>query len=594
MDSIGPETPAIFPSCYVTVLRTYPELNGPRSLGSGLIKRYSEISMPGALFSRLNRSFGTVPSVPERHTATLQKIERASEHYPLQLESKEEIAPRMSEKSVVVVGAGFAGLTTAWWLATHGFKVTVLEARNRIGGRVYTRIEENRRVLECGGELIGRNHANWLRLAGYFGLGLSPITTEESYAAASLKSPMLLGGKPVSVFEQKGLYDEMKEALMTLDPLAAKVDSLTPWHSELRDKDNESVEDWLNTLGHVHPQTKMALRFQLECDQTIPVRQQSLLGLLAAVRGGSLTNLSEPGRDEPSEFWTETEAYRCTGGNKQLAECLKAEIEEQGGRVLLSTPVSKIKMDSEDVSVESKGQEFRGNWIVMAVPPPCWDQIEFPFKTDPYRITMGPAFKFLADTRKRFWMRDSLSPNGTDDRFGMVWEGTDNEDGSRGDPELTVFAGGPAADTADKAANPDKHFREGLENLYKGFRKEVRDTTCVDWSKEEWTRAGYSCPTLGQVTGAAERLYKPCGRLVWAGEHTCMAFFGYMESALQSGMHAARLIGEVEEIPEVQRICEASRRQSSLSSAAFGQRQFAHGGLPAFFSRSRFSSHLSC
>jgi monoamine oxidase len=126
-----------------------------------------------------------------------------------------------------------------------------------------------------------------------------------------------------------------------------------------------------------------------------------------------------------------------------------------------------------------------------------------------------------------------------------------------------MFAGGPAADIADKTGNPEKHFREGLENLYKGFGKEVGETTCMNWSKQEWTLGGYSCPTLSQVTGAAERLYNPCGRLVWAGEHTCMAFFGYMESALQSGMHAARIIGEVEEIPEVQRICEVSRRQSS-------------------------------
>jgi monoamine oxidase len=173
---------------------------------------------------------------------------------------------------------------------------------------------------------------------------------------------------------------------------------------------------------------------------------------------------------------------------------------------------------------------------------------------------MGPAFKFFADTQKRFWMRDSLSPNGTDDRFGMVWEGTDNEDGLRGDPELTVFAGGPAAETAQKTSDPDQYFRQGLENLYKGFRNEVEKTTFVNWSEEEWTRAGYSCPAVGQVTSAAERLYKPYGRLVWAGEHTCMAFFGYMESALQSGMHAAQLIAESEEIPEVRRICEARLR----------------------------------
>jgi monoamine oxidase len=516
--------------------------------------------MPGALFSRLNRSFGTAPSTPERRTATLQKIERATEHYPLRLESLEEIAPQMSDKSVIVVGAGFAGLTAAWWLATHGFRVTVLEARDRIGGRVFTRLEESRRVLECGGELIGRNHANWLRLARYFGLGLSPITTEENYAAASLRSPMLLGGEPVSVLEQETLYDEMKEALKTLDPLAAKVDALTPWLSKLKGKDGESVEDWIKTLKRVSARTRAALRFQLECDQTVPVGKQSLLGLLAAVRGGSLTDLSSRRRDEPSEFWTETEVYRCTGGNGQLAECMKREIEEQRGRVLLSTSVTKINLSSEDVRVCANGKDFRGRWVVVAIPPSCWDGIEFPFKTDPYRITMGPAFKFFADTQKRFWMRDSLSPNGTDDRFGMVWEGTDNEDGLRGDPELTVFAGGPAAETAQKSSDPDQYFRQGLENLYKGFRNEVEKTTFVNWSEEEWTRAGYSCPAVGQVTSAAERLYKPYGRLVWAGEHTCMAFFGYMESALQSGMHAAQLIAESEEIPEVRRICEARLR----------------------------------
>ena len=121
----------------------------------------------------------------------------------------------MSDKTVIVVGAGFAGLTAGWWLATHGFDVTVLEARKRIGGRVHTK-RENQRVLECGGELIGRNHANWLRLASYFGLGLSPITTEENYAAASLKSPMLLGGEPISVGDQETLYEALQRYLACL------------------------------------------------------------------------------------------------------------------------------------------------------------------------------------------------------------------------------------------------------------------------------------------------------------------------------------------------------------------------------------------
>jgi monoamine oxidase len=145
----------------------------------------------------------------------------------------------------------------------------------------------------------------------------------------------------------------------------------------------------------------------------------------------------------------------------------------------------------------------------------------------------------------------------------MVWEGTDNEDNSRGDPELTVFAGGPAADSAQNSSDPEHHFQKGLEKLYNGFGNAMEKTTLVNWTKKDWTMTGYSCPTVGQVTRAAESLYKPNGQLIWAGEHTCMAFFGYMEAALQSGMHAAQLIAEKEGIPEVQRICEVRLRNSS-------------------------------
>ena len=60
------------------------------------------------------------------------------------------------------------------------------------------------------------------------------------------------------------------------------------------------------------------------------------------------------------------------------------------------------------------------------------------------------------------------------------------------------------------------------------------------WSDDPWTRAGYSCPAPGEVTRAGPLLHKPFNkRLFFAGEHTCFAYFGYMESALQSGRRAA-------------------------------------------------------
>jgi NADPH-dependent 2,4-dienoyl-CoA reductase/sulfur reductase-like enzyme len=77
--------------------------------------------MPGSLFSRLNRSFGSVPSRAERVAASQEKVERIPKSFPLQLLSVVDVAPRMSEGHVVVVGAGLAGLTAAWWWRNTAF-----------------------------------------------------------------------------------------------------------------------------------------------------------------------------------------------------------------------------------------------------------------------------------------------------------------------------------------------------------------------------------------------------------------------------------------------------------------------------------------
>jgi monoamine oxidase len=101
------------------------------------------------------------------------------------------------------------------------------------------------------------------------------------------------------------------------------------------------------------------------------------------------------------------------------------------------------------------------------------------------------------------------------------------------------------------------HFRAGMEKLYPGFGSNSVADDLVDWPGEKWTRGGYSCPTLGQVTTAARKLFEADDRLVWAGEHCCMAFFGYMEAALQSGPHPAQVIARAEGIPEANKIWEA-------------------------------------
>jgi monoamine oxidase len=149
----------------------------------------------------------------------------------------------------------------------------------------------------------------------------------------------------------------------------------------------------------------------------------------------------------------------------------------------------------------------------------------------------------------------------------MIWEGTDNQIGpTENGAELTLFAGGELAQRAINAPDPREYCRTGVEKLYPSFGSETAADGFMNWPGEKWTRGGYSCPARGQVRTAAKKLHEADGRLVWAGEHCCMAFFGYMESALQSGLHAAQIIARSEGIPEANKLWEARMLVSSTHS----------------------------
>lgn len=520
--------------------------------------------MPRSVYSRLHRKFGTISSLKHRLLCTKEKIDRIAIHYPLDLDDIRQVRRRMRGKSVVVVGAGFAGLTAAWWLAHHGFHVIVLEARNRVGGRVWTHDNgKKRQMIERGGELIGRNHPTWLRFASRFGFGLSLITPDDDYP--DLDSPMRVNGRPLDSKEQEKTFNAMTAAYVTLNHDAAQIHAHTPWTApRAKEWDQRTVEMWIQALKHCSEAAKAELRFEISTNQAVPVHEQSYLGLLAAVQGGSLTNLGTR-KDEPSEFWTDTEVFRCGAGNDALAWRLKAEIENYGGEVHLNLPVRKVRMDSNSAcAISTKGKPHKADWVIVAIPPSCWDDGFLPVD-DPnsYKIQMGPALKYFAETRSRFWIRQKFSPSASDDRLGMLWEGTDNQIVPlKCGAELTLFAGGDLAQKALDQRNRKTYFRDGIAQIYSDFKSEVTNDTVMNWPDEQWTRSGYSCPRPGQVTAAAKKLYESNDRLAFAGEHCCMAYFGYMESALQSGLHAAQLIARDAGNPQINQLWEAKLEAS--------------------------------
>lgn len=433
-------------------------------------------------------------------------------------------------RKVIVIGAGFSGLACAHELLSAGYDVTVLDARNRIGGRVisFTDLVPGK-VVEGGGELIGSNHPTWVAYAKKFGLQFNDVTEDES-----LDAPVIIGGKRLTKKESKALWEEMDAAYKLMNRDAAGINPDAPWASPNAQRfDARSAAQWISGLP-LSELCKKTMTVELAADNGNATSRQSYLGNLTQVKGGGL-----------EKYWTDSEVYRCRGGNARLAQKLAGAIGDR--RLRLGTPVREVRTSGDKVTVrDAAGQIFEGDDVVLAVPPSTWHNIRFsPGLPRALRPQMGVNIKYLAAVKKRFWLKRGLGPDSTTDGIlSMTWEATDNQGSDANGAVLTGFSGGPAAERARRswASGKDAPFVETLNATYPDFSQNFTRSRFMDWPSEMWTAAGYSFPAPGQVTTVGPILHEGLGRLHFAGEHACYKFVGYMEGALNSGVSLAKRI----------------------------------------------------
>lgn len=440
--------------------------------------------------------------------------------------------PALAGKRVVVIGAGFGGLACAYELRSMGYDVTVVEARNRVGGRVLSFSDfVPRKNVEGGGELIGSNHPTWVTYAEKFGLEFLDVTEAED-----AEFPIVINGKRLTAEESEALYEEMDAACGTLNALAEPVNADEPWLTDnAAELDGRTTEAWIKTVEGVSDLGRAGLTVMFTADNGQHVARQSLLGNLAQIKGGQV-----------EKYWTESEVYRCKGGNQQLAFKLAEGI--GASRIELKLPVAKVEDRRGSVVVTCRdGRTIECDDVVLAVPPSVWDKIEFrPALPRVLRPQMGCNLKYLAALKSRFWKDAGLAPDSmTDGDVSMTWEGTDNQEGDDG-ASLHCFSGGPPAEAcrARDGAARDAAYAQTLESIYPGFRDNFIQARFMDWPGEQWTGAGYSFPAPGEVTSVGPHIRKGLGKVHFAGEHACYQFVGYMEGALHSGVSLAKRLGQ--------------------------------------------------
>jgi monoamine oxidase len=446
--------------------------------------------------------------------------------------------PSLREADVIVVGAGFAGLKAAEDLVAQGRSVIVLEANERVGGRV-KRHEVAGRVVDVGGQWVGAGHDFLLAQAKRFGI--------ETYAQYdSGKTVMQLLGKlthfsgavpRMPILSLIELYRIQKRWDREMNQVPAE----TPWTApKAKEWDSITLETWIMRNVHTAAAREFA-RLVPRGAWAAEARQVSYLWFLDALRSGhGLAYLMEvKGGALDAKF---------AGGMQQVAQRMADAL---GGAVVLGAPVEKIVHDGNCVLAITPKGDFRARHIIVAAPSAAAARIAFephlPALRDglQQRMPMGAIIKVVVAYREPFWRAAGFSGQVAtdDDTVGIVMDDVQEV----GPPILLCFIEGRHAIELS-AAGKDARREKVIASLVRFFGPRAADVIGYDdndWMIEPYVHGYVGNMPPGTMTRFGKALREPCGRIHWAGTECALEWAGYLEGALRSGAKAAEDVGRL-------------------------------------------------
>jgi monoamine oxidase len=391
---------------------------------------------------------------------------------------------------VIVIGAGLAGLAAARELHDGGVEVEVFEARDRVGGRIWS-VPFAGAVAECGAEFI--------------------LPEETELTATTIEMGLTLVRKGTHYGDRKPRGgEEVSSAEMTAAMGAVAARPVGAGNGTALD---------LLTRARLRPAVAEAIRARVEVSCAHPADD-----LDASVLGSAATAFGD------------FDSYTLEGGNDSLPRALARRL---GDAMHLGAPVTRVSLAGGEIRVSAGGLDAAGDAAVIAVPPTVIDSIEFdpPLPAGKLEalgeLRMGQAAKLFIGLRspappsatlsvpRRFWCYTQLGADGQPLPFVGAFAGT------RG-----------AIDALGVAAGPHR-WVAAVASLRPDLELDPDTMLLCRWDDDPWVRGAYSARSPGSPLGSAE-LAAPVGRVHFAGEHTAGELHGLMEGALISGRRAAR------------------------------------------------------
>jgi monoamine oxidase len=446
-----------------------------------------------------------------------------------------------SKTPVLIVGAGIAGLTAAYYLDRSGIPVRIVEASKRTGGRILSQGKAlgTAATIEIGGEFIDSGHSNIRKLAKELGLVEVDLLAVDS-------------GLTQDVWFFNNRIISEKELITAFIPLAKQIEKDVKAIGEVNYKstnprsiklDRLSIASYLDRYCP-DPTLRQFITVAYTNEYGLEVERQSAINLLLLI--GTKT-------DKLEIFGESDQRYHIRGGNQQITNKLAAKL---SNHIETSTQLESIRSTAKGryrVSLRQGGvsKEETFDRVVLAIPFSVLRQIDIGVRLPAVKkaaikeIGYGTNTKLATSYSDRLW-RNKYQSNGqtfSDLDISETWEASRYNTTKTG--IITSFSGGQLGVTIARS-NPTEvgsKFTQQFDKIFPGVGKLSSARSIASaWINSPFTRGSYSCYLVGQWTKFAGAEGERVGNLFFIGEHCSVEAQGYMEGGCATGKAVAKTI----------------------------------------------------